>query len=112
MIQSKVGRNAIEPRFERPFTTPLFCPCPHPEKRLLNHILGRRVVMDNVCHVTANLLFIPMALGVPVAITGLVYLAISHKPIVTVKRMTSEHMWLGGISREFLAPLPEWTEAD
>ena len=57
----------------------------------------------------AGLLLIPIAVGPVASIAGLVYLSISHRPLVTVKRVSDEFVWVGGVHPDFLATLPEWT---
>jgi hypothetical protein len=57
----------------------------------------------------AGLLLIPIAIGPAASITGLVYLSISHRPLVTVKRVSDEFLWVGRVHPDFLATLPEWS---
>jgi hypothetical protein len=43
-----------------------------------------------------------------IAIAGIVFLALTHKPILRVRNVTGELAWLDGVNRDFLQSLPEW----
>lgn len=58
----------------------------------------------------ASLLLIPAELAFPAAIAGVIYMVVNRKPIFTLKKVTSEHIWMRGASSQFLAHLPVWQE--
>ena len=48
--------------------------------------------------------------GLPIALSGLVFMLLYRKPVVIARKMTSEHVWLAGINYEYLESLPQWDD--
>ena len=55
---------------------------------------------DSLAWVMIILLVAPL-----VSIAGVVYLVVRNKPLATVRKMTEDYAWLGGISPDYLATL-------
>ncbi len=65
----------------------------------------------NVPEWVAGVMMIPMIISLLLAIAGLIYMALSQRPIFTIKKVTPEYLWITGVKPEVLAEYPEDIEA-